>query len=613
MLDPGHYLPQAVFYEWHAAALLALPFLLLADRAERHGCPRLAAAAWQLHVGLAALLLLAGHADHELQRYMGVHLSLDFLRTYAGVDRQPAAIGAALGSDPGGPWSALWLALLAPAFALAAWRAPRALRLPPHRGRRAAFVAVVAIVTLAWPLLTWHVLPGGVLRREKVAPALILAAREVAAWVREPVPDHAGIERDVAAVRARWRRGDPAGAWRFGPDTFPLERFPVADCAPPPARRPSFVVIVLETMRARDMRRFNPRLGAQPTPFLDRLAGDPESAWWPRYYTNGLPTVYAFMSLHTGLLPHTRKRVATSLAGLELDAFPAALRRAGYRAAFFTGSDPDWDSQRRWLRSWYDEVHFDPADAEQDRKVFRRAAARVKELGRAGQPFVATVFSISNHLPFAPPEERFAAPRGAPLAARLHGSMAYVDDVVREFHASLRGEPFFADTVFVVTGDHGYDLGDRGVALGHDNLRNESNWVPLIVHGTDPRLPRGRQPAVASHADLAPTIAALAGLCNPTSALGHSLLARDPRVAEAWTIRGRNAAVATAEWSVFFDGLDHPEGRTWVYAADDALQERPVTPEPAAVGELRAAARALRRVTDFAYDRNLVAAPVGGR
>ncbi|MCL4821941.1 MAG: sulfatase-like hydrolase/transferase [Vicinamibacteria bacterium] len=613
MLDPGHYLPQAVFYEWHAAALLALPFLLLADRAERHGCPRLAAAAWQLHVGLAALLLLAGHADHELQRYMGVHLSLDFLRTYAGVDRQPAAIGAALGSDPGGPWSALWLALLAPAFALAAWRAPRALRLPPHRGRRAAFVAVVAIVTLAWPLLTWHVLPGGVLRREKVAPALILAAREVAAWVREPVPDHAGIERDVAAVRARWRRGDPAGAWRFGPDTFPLERFPATDCAPPPARRPSFVVIVLETMRARDMRRFNPRLDAQPTPFLDRLADDPESAWWPRYYTNGLPTVYAFMSLHTGLLPHTRKRVATSLAGLELDAFPAALRRAGYRAAFFTGSDPDWDSQRRWLRRWYDEVHFDPADREQDRRVFRRAAARVKELGRGGRPFLATVFSISNHLPFAPPEERFAAPPGASVAERLHGSMAYVDDVVREFHASLRGEPFFADTVFVVTGDHGYDLGDRGVASGHDNLRNESTWVPLIVHGADTRLPRGRQPAVASHVDLAPTLAELAGLCGPTSAFGHSLLARDPRAAEAWTIRGGNAAVATAEWSVFIEGLDHAEGRSWVYAAGDLLQQQPVTPEPSVVAELRAAARASRRVTDFAYDRNVVAAPVGGR
>ena len=47
----------------------------------------------------------------------------------------------------------------------------------------------------------------------------------------------------------------------------------------------------------------------------------------------------------------------------------------------------------------YDRLWRYPEDGQVDREIFRRAAARIRELGRQG-PFIATLISASNHHPF---------------------------------------------------------------------------------------------------------------------------------------------------------------------------------------------------------------------
>src|SRR3712207_8927091 len=41
----------------------------------------------------------------------------------------------------------------------------------------------------------------------------------------------------------------------------------------------------------------------------------------------------------------------------------------------------------------------------------------------------------------------------------INNTMRYTDDVVREFVESLEKEPWFARTLVIVVGDHGYELG----------------------------------------------------------------------------------------------------------------------------------------------------------
>ena len=63
----------------------------------------------------------------------------------------------------------------------------------------------------------------------------------------------------------------------------------------------------------------------------------------------------------------------------------------------------------------------------------------------------------------------------------------------------------------MIAGDHGFNAGEHGQPAGQQNLYRESVWVPLIIVGAHPRLPRGRHEVPASLLDVAPTLADLLG------------------------------------------------------------------------------------------------------
>jgi len=600
VLDTQHYVWYAMLSELFGLGLLSVPFIALTIRRQRPSTARRLLGA---QIALIALSLLLSQLNHELQRFMGAQLSFDFIRTYLHVERTPQVIWQALADDRGGAYSALGLYLIVPLFAIVALRSSRDPQ-PVPLGRRPApaLLALLFVVLGVAVPLGWLLGPGGGNRKLKLRSPLVLLYDSLRERALDPTR-YARIAGRVREAQGAWLAGDGSGAHRFADPDYPL-RHARSTPLPPPAVLPNVIVLSLETFRARDVGAFNPALTKSPTPFLDSLARDPLSAIYPRYIANGIPTVAAFMSMHTSTLPHSERTVASAFTGTSLDAFPLHARGRGYRSAFFTGSDPDWDNQRHWLNHWYDEAHFDPAFRERDRLVFAHALARIVQLGRSGKPFLATVASISNHTPFRSPEPALDVTAGRTAVERLHNTMHYTDDVVREFVSALRREPWFERTVLIVTGDHGFDLGERGTVIGHDNLRHESLWVPLIVHGRDPRLPRGVQARVASHVDLAPTIADLVGYCGAVSYTGHSLLEPGSSESFAVAVRNRNLAFETASLSAYLPA----EGSPRFYAGDDALQrvERGASTWPD-TGAWIERARALSLVTDWALERDHVA------
>jgi phosphoglycerol transferase MdoB-like AlkP superfamily enzyme len=299
------------------------------------------------------------------------------------------------------------------------------------------------------------------------------------------------------------------------------------------------------------------------------------------------------------LLMHPSRNVVAEGTTQAIEGFPDALRRHGYYNVHFTGSDPDWDSQRVWLRRWYDEVDYRPEDGERDRTTFRRAAERLRELGRDQAPFLAYLASISNHTPFHSPEPAFDLAAHDTAENRLRNTMHYTDDVVRELYESLQDEPWFPRTIWIITGDHGFDLGERGEVLGHDNLRHETTWVPLILHGQDARLPRGRQSRVASHVDLAPTLTELANVYDDNGYMGHSLLGAVSPAASALILRGGHYAYETSAFSLYRPAQGAPSA----YDPDDFAQQRsPLALAPAQLAHADCVAQATRTVLSYAVD-----------
>ena len=219
------------------------------------------------------------------------------------------------------------------------------------------------------------------------------------------------------------------------------------------------------------------------------------------------------------------RRYVTALTHVQFRCLPEMLRRRGYRAEMFHAADTDWDNSSHWIARWYDRLWRYPEARGRDRLVFREAANRIRALGRSGRPFLATVVSAANHTPFTSVEPASDIAGHATPAERILNTTHYTDSVAGELIESLRSEPWFANTLIVVTGDHGFNTGEHGQVPGQHNLYRESVWVPLIIAGPHPRLPRGMQGGLVTHLDLAPTLADLLGLREAVPWLGHSLLA----------------------------------------------------------------------------------------
>lgn len=202
-------------------------------------------------------------------------------------------------------------------------------------------------------------------------------------------------------------------------------------------------------------------------------------------------------------------------------------------------------------------------DAYPDGKTAARTIADLQRLKKDGKPFFLACGFLRPHLPFYAPKKYWdlyqrdgiriadnrARPEDAPKG--LHGSGEYktydfggFKDNTDDFHRMMRHGYFAAtsysdklvgdvlgeldrlelaqDTIVVIWGDHGWQLGEHNF-WGKHNTMDDSVRVPLII-----RVP-GKAGGLKSNAlvgvyDIFPTLCALAGLKVPDSVQGKSFV-----------------------------------------------------------------------------------------
>jgi len=559
-------------YELLAVWLIALPFLLLwlVLWRRRLGSPRWRLAHWAL-VALMALNLLITAFDHELYRFLGLRLGPNFLNVYA----DPTTLADSLflnvlRGDKGGPFLSPFLCLAAPG--LYSWWAVRLMRRPPGAAKPVRHWTAVAILVL--PLATGQIaysLAHGRFRLSRLEPASFALVRDFF-WSYEddsPPGDQYALAR---AWQAEWLTGATDRAWRFPDREYPFVRVPMVESAPAPAERWNVVLIQLESVRGTDTGHLRPGLRPSPTPYLDSLAARPDAAVWTRALTFGPPSINGRFALQCSVTPSSR-RFITAQTRATFYCLADALRRQGYRAEMFAAGDIDMDNSTIWVQRMYDRLWRYPEEGQRDREIFRHAAARIREIGRRG-PFLASLISASNHHPFRSPEPELDIAGHGHVRQRIRNTIRYTDDVVRELIESLRGEPWFGRTLFVINSDHGYNLGEHGGPTGAYSLYRESVWTPFLIVGPHRRLPVGRHHNIVTLLDVAPTIADLLGLREANPWHGHSLLAVEPERPVRFGFRDGVMAEADG-WSAVTDPTD---GRPRLFDADsDWLQEHDVS------------------------------------
>jgi len=509
------YFFHALCFDASWIAIGTLPFLAHALYWKRRA-PRWAGVALWALVVVHSVLLMATVADHELQRFLGSHLTPSVLETY-GNRSSLREIPNFFANDKSVPFLPLILFLTAPLSAIGLWK------LIENRGwvdsrPRAWFVGFCLFAGAGW-IYTEIAWPGWN-RARKLAPVVQVWWEAVRSVNAAAMPDSEFVVAGHDWSRSWMNEAGSDTLWRFPDPSRPFWRVPVGDTGQTDSVKHNVVLIVIETGRALEMGALRDwGATSDATPFLDSVAG---SGWlWTRHVCPSMPTVRALTSIHLGVWDHPDRAIVSSFPGLRNRSLPNILRDRGWDTRFFSAADPAWDNESPWLGRWYDGYDYS-SSREYDADMFDHASRWIRDsLGRS-KPFFVTLMTKSNHYPF---DQMGAWTKEPDLHKRLRISYRYTDSCIGSFVKSLRGQPWFARTTFVVTGDHGFPMGEHGPGnMGH-GLFTESVWLPLLAWGGNPKLAVPRVVSIpSSHLDLAPTILHIAGVRAANHFAGHDLM-----------------------------------------------------------------------------------------
>ncbi len=280
-------------------------------------------------------------------------------------------------------------------------------------------------------------------------------------------------------------------------------------CSPRETRRYNVLLVTLDTFRA-------DRVGPL-TPNLRTF-----SATSVRFSNADAPaplTLPAHCSILSGDLPlhHGVRNNGANTFPADRPTLAMALSQAGYRTAAFVSSfvlDHRF-GLARGFDVYDDDIPRDPSNEANDLEAERRGQVTVDRaidwLRRSdSRPFFAWVHLYDAHAPYAPPP---------PYPQTYDGEVAYVDAQIGRLLAAVDR----TQTIVAIVGDHGEALGEHG-ELTHGLLLYEPTLhVPFLVGMPGMRSREVREPV--STTDLAPTLAALAGVSLAAKSVDGKILA----------------------------------------------------------------------------------------
>ena len=262
------------------------------------------------------------------------------------------------------------------------------------------------------------------------------------------------------------------------------------------------------------------------TPFIDSLSD--RSLYWENFLAEGGRTFAVLPSL-LGSLPFAKNgfnelgnNMPQHLSLLNL------LKKNGYNTSFYYGGDSHFDNMDLFMKKnsigvLNDEKTFPagytkmPAESGGftwgygDKELFRRYFETKKNIQ---EPYLSVLLTVSTHNPFLINEQETYLNRFESRMNELgfsedlkkqnrnyskqFASILFTDDAVRNFINQYKQRPEFANTVFVITGDH--RMPEIPMASKIDRYH-----VPLLIYS--PLLKRtAKFSSVSTHFDITPSL-----------------------------------------------------------------------------------------------------------
>ena len=288
------------------------------------------------------------------------------------------------------------------------------------------------------------------------------------------------------------------------------------------------VVLIVESFSKEFVGSFNPHLDNGTykgyTPFLDSLVS--ESLVYKYSFANGQQSIDGLPSILSGIPRFVEPFFLTPASLNKLSSVGGELKKKGYYTAFFHGARDGSMGFQAYARAvgypdyfgreeYGNDDDFDGNWAIWDEEFLQFYCDRMSEMK---EPFVTSVFTASSHGPFVLPERyKGKFPVGEDPFSELIG---YSDYAIGRFFEKAEKQPWFKNTLFVITADHtsGNYYPDYVTDLGYYK-------VPVIFYAPGmPDLKGLDTEKIVDLIDIMPTVLGILGYDRPYVGFGQDAL-----------------------------------------------------------------------------------------
>ncbi len=328
-------------------------------------------------------------------------------------------------------------------------------------------------------------------------------------------------------------------------------------------RRKNVVVLIVESFGREYIGGFNRWLDSGRykgyTPFVDSLMQ--HSTTFLYSYCNGRKSIDGMPSILSGIPMFVEPFFLTPASMNDVSGLAGELRKKGYFTAFFHGAENGsmgfqafartTGFERYYGRTEYDQDKrfggdrdFDGTWAIWDEPFLQFYAAKMSEFK---QPFATALFTASSHHPYVIPEEY--KQRYPEEGIVIHKCIRYTDNALRRFFDTAKRQPWYKNTLFVITSDH-TNLSDH--AYYQTDLGGFCS--PIIFFDPSGELKPGMRNAIAQQIDIMPTVLGYLGYDQKFVAFGCDLF-RTP-AEDTWAVNYLNGIYqyVKGDYLLQFDG-----------------------------------------------------------
>lgn len=288
--------------------------------------------------------------------------------------------------------------------------------------------------------------------------------------------------------------------------------------------RRNIVLVTIESMSASYMERFGNTESI--TPVLDSLYR--LGMAFDRVYATGNRTVRGLEAVTLSLPPCPGQSIIKRPNNAGMYSTGALLREKGYNVTYFYGGNSYFDNMETFFSgNGYDIVDQKSYSPEEitfaniwgvcDEDAYRKVIRTLGEQSRDGKPFFAHVMTVSNHRPFTYPAGKIRIPNDSKTRA---GGVLYTDYALGQFLAEASKQPWFDNTIFLITADH------CASSAGRTEIPLHKYHIPALIFAPGFVAPQQIE-GIVSQIDLMPTLLSLLDMNYDSHFYGRSIFDPD--------------------------------------------------------------------------------------